>query len=370
MIILHTADWHLRESQYGDFDRGLEFFQAAKRLTSKAIDLFRAGKIDCIVNGGDILDKKRPPSVVIHQLMEINEMLVDAGLPMFTITGNHDQDDPSWISLNYKYKDRGIVPLDNTIVDYKGMKMTGIMATTKNKIELALAQINEKIDIIVWHGAIKESAAFDDGSYISVGDFLDFSEHLGTRLFLLGDIHKTQYYEKKRKDGTNTLTGYPGSIEMANTQESGNKTFTLIDTENLNCELVPLESRPFIEIDLKDAAALDSGIKALTSTGKSALISVTYYLDERLSLFNSLNLVLRTRETTFSDIIRFSNESPSSVVVSEEERSTGNVTLPGITVERFKNTNLTPTALELINKTANHEKIIENFVQERLNTIL
>ena len=370
MKILHTADWHLRESQYGDYERGLEFFQAAKRLVNTAIDLFRAGKIDCIINGGDILDKKRPPSVVIHQLMEINDLLVEAGLPMFTITGNHDQDSPSWISLNYKHKDRGIIPIDETTIDFRGMKIHGVMATTKNKIETAISQLNEKIDVIVWHGAIKESASFDDGSYISVDDFLEYSDHLGTRMFLFGDIHKPQYYQRQRKDGTYTVTGYPGSIEMANTQELGTKTFTIVDTDNLELEHVPLQSRPFIEIDLKDQDSLSKAIQDLSQQQKSALISITYYLDDRLELFNSLNLVLKTRETNFKDIIRFSNESPSTVEISEEEKATGTVTLPGLTMERFKNSNLGSTALELISKTANCEKIVEMFVQERLNTVV
>lgn len=370
MKILHTADWHLRDAQYGDYERGLEFFQAAKRLVNEAITLHKLGQIDCIVNGGDILDKKRPPSVVIHQLMEIHDMLVEANLPMFTITGNHDQDDPSWISLNKKHTDKGIISIDDTTVEFNGLRIHGALETNRKRLQEHLQQVNETVDILVWHGSMKESAGFDNGNYVSLQEFMDFTDHMNTKLFLFGDIHKRQYFEQTRANGTRILCGYPGSIEMASgVSEPPDKTYTIIDTDTLQMEHKPLKIRPFIEADLSSAEAAANIVQTLLTTEEPTLINLKYYLDDRFVLFDQFNIIMKTRDGKYKDIVRYSNEAPSTVITSEVAH-TGSVSLAEVTGARFNGSTLLETAMELINKTCNPEKSIEKFVQDRIPYIV
>lgn len=364
MKILHTADWHLRDSQYGDYSRGEDFFKSASRLIAKAGELFAAGKIDCIVNGGDILDKKRPPSVVIHQLLELHDKLVELGIPMFTITGNHDQDDPSWISLTKKHKDRGIIAIDDTVVEFRGIKIRGLLETSRTKLEAELGILAEPFDVLVWHGAVKESVNFDDGSNVSVYDFMQFTSHLNTSLFLFGDIHKKQYFELNRESGKKILLGYPGSIEMANVSEPPNKSFTIIDTDTLEMEDVSLLTRPFISVNLVDQANLKDAIEFIISQNQPITINLKYYLDERLHLFDELNTVLKSRENTFKDIIRYTNESPKTEDLPVN--IVGDITLENIALSRFRGTPVEDMVLALINKNANYEKVIETFVQTNI----
>jgi DNA repair exonuclease SbcCD nuclease subunit len=368
--ILHTADWHLRDTQYGNYERGLEFFAAAKRLVNDAILLHRQGKIDCIINGGDILDKKRPPSIVIHQLMEIHDMLVEAGIPMFTITGNHDQDDPSWISLNKKHNDRGIITIDDTTVDFKGVKIRGVLETSRKKIEEDLAQLTEQIDIIVWHGSMKECAGFDNGNYISLNEFIQYSEHLNTKLFLFGDIHKRQYFEQTRTNGNKIICGYPGSIEMASgVSEPPAKSCTIVDFDTLAMVEVPLITRPFIDADLSDPDVAANIIHQVLTTNEPLLINLKYYLDERFYLFDQFKSALNTREGKYNDIVRYSNEAPSTVVTNTERKS-GTITLPELVADRLSGTSLVDVATELCLKTSNFEKVVEKFVQDKIPHIV
>ncbi len=364
MKILHTADWHLRESQYGDFGRGLEFFESAKRLIELAKVLKDSGQIDCIVNGGDILDKKRPPSVVVKQLLDIHALLVKYEIPMFTITGNHDQDDPSWISLVDVYPDKGIIPIDNKKIDFNGISIYGALDTSKKGLEYNLAGVSGPVDVLVWHGAISEVVNFDDGSYLNIQDFLNFSRHLNTKMFLFGDIHTTKYFTPHTDLGP-AVIGYPGTLEMCSTSEAPNKSVTIVDTDNLSLQFLPVSSRPFIEIDLVDESVLGVYETMLRETEQPVLIKLKYYTDERLDLFTRLSLILSERSSKFKDLIRYTGES-STKEFTEAVDTKGEITLRGIAEMQYQDRDILDLVNSLLDKKVNAPKIIEEYVHTRL----
>jgi DNA repair exonuclease SbcCD nuclease subunit len=367
MRALHTADWHLRESQYGDKKRGLEFFEAALRLVEVASKLKEQGAIDCIINGGDILDKKRPPSLVMQQLMAIHDQLVYHNIPMFTITGNHDLDDPPWISLLPQFPGKGIISIDGLTLDFKGVKIRGVSALSKKGVQEEIESLNEPIDIVVWHGAIKESMSFTDGTNLSINDFIDYTSHINTKFFLLGDIHKRQYYDMMAPDGRRVICGYPGTLEMASTSENPNKSCTIIDTETYEMTEHQLVSRPYLEIDLKDEESMLAAVINLTNVNTSVLVSLQYYPDDRLDLFNKLNVVLADRSSRFNDIIRYSSEGVETK--QEYINIEGNVTLQTIIEADYAQDPLMDMMIELSNKNSNPEKIMESYVNSKLEQI-
>ncbi len=367
MKLLHTADWHLRESQYGDFGRGLEFFESSKRLIEQAKILKDAGELDFIVNGGDILDKKRPPSIVVKQLLDLHALLVKYEIPMFTITGNHDQDDPSWISLVDVYPDRGIIPIDNKKLEFNGLSIYGALDTSKKGLEANLAMVQGPIDILVWHGAISEVVNFDDGSYLTAADFINLSSHLNTRMFLFGDIHTTRYFTPIVNDSP-VLLGYPGTLEMCSTSESEKKSATIIDTSTLEIKLLPLKSRAFFAIDLLTQVDLDNAVTSLIDLNEPALIKLKYYTDERLELFTKLCAVLTDRATKFKDIVRYTGEDANKSFV-ESVDVYGDITLRSIADAEYKDSACADLVFSLLEKTCNAPKVLEAFVHSRIMTL-
>ncbi len=125
---IHTADWHILDMQYGRSFRGDDFRRAISQVVQYAVD----NKVDFIVNGGDILDKDRPSGSMMDFLFDVDRRLSRAGIPMYTVTGNHDAADPSFLTLpGYKRErtDAGIVCLDyKHIAAPGGLRISGYPA--------------------------------------------------------------------------------------------------------------------------------------------------------------------------------------------------------------------------------------------------
>lgn len=86
MRILHTGDWHLGRIFYG---RHLTDDQA--HALAQLIDIARHERPDVVVVAGDIYDRAVPPPEAVDLLDDvISELVLDLGLPLVAISGNHD----------------------------------------------------------------------------------------------------------------------------------------------------------------------------------------------------------------------------------------------------------------------------------------
>ena len=87
MRFIHTADWHL-----GRLFHGVHLTDDQRHLLAgQFTDLVRDAKPDVVIVAGDVYDRAVPPPDAVQLLDEILSTLVlDLGVPVLLIAGNHD----------------------------------------------------------------------------------------------------------------------------------------------------------------------------------------------------------------------------------------------------------------------------------------
>lgn len=86
MRFIHTSDWHLGRLFFGE---ALTEEQAA--LLQEFTALVRESRPDAILVAGDVFDRSVPPADAVELLDEVLVKLVlEAGIPLLLISGNHD----------------------------------------------------------------------------------------------------------------------------------------------------------------------------------------------------------------------------------------------------------------------------------------
>lgn len=222
MKFLHIADTHLCSVQYGDMRRGRDFLSAVKAC----VDIAVTEGITEILHGGDLLDARDLNSIVSEQLEELDRYLVQKGITMWVVTGNHDWCEPSWINQVERRRAHwaphtlgGLRSLDNRLENLGGVTVFGLPSMGVEELK-AMLTVAPPADILVWHGPVREFAGYPSEAYIS-GDELPLDKY---RAILLGDLHIHDY----RMLG-NCLVGYPGSTELTNRGHAFEKFATVIE---------------------------------------------------------------------------------------------------------------------------------------------
>lgn len=278
--IIHTADWHLRDMQFGKTSRAQDFTDSVFRI----IDIAKQNDVQYIACAGDILNSKRPSSKNIADLIKLNQALVNNKLKLFVITGNHDKCHPSWIKvLQEEMQENGqcaIYDIDFQLVSMTGDKgeeytMYGVPDMAPDDFRARSVDFPHA-DFMMFHTLVKEFAAFDAGDKVIKLTDLPADKY---QAILLGDIHVHKYVEIPRISGGKCLIGYPGSTELCSRNESIDKYVTLItidDSKQLNYESIPLPlNKPIVAEDIRtaeEANALLLKIDALKDQHPTLLI--------------------------------------------------------------------------------------------------
>lgn len=263
--IAHTADTHLRHSQFGSKQRGQHFFNSF----CSVIEVARDQGAGIIVNSGDILDKNRQRTENIQQLVQADQLLKKYDMTMYCITGNHDMDKPTWLETLFSENPEqgpGIVPVDNREIKIPNtdIRLAGMPTHDVDDWIVQLdvkRQLGEETpEIILWHGAVGGFMKFDVGltSYEKVLEAAP-----GTKLFLLGDLHVNKYHQQGDQ-----VIGYPGSSDMCSIDEDENKYINIFTLDPQTCKVLGhkshlIESTPVLRINM--ATADDAGSSMLAS---------------------------------------------------------------------------------------------------------
>jgi DNA repair exonuclease SbcCD nuclease subunit len=253
-LLGHTSDWHLLSAQYGNRFRADAVFNAAKGALKRFYDM---GVFD-VVNSGDILDSAKNGSYPIFLLDAIDAYLKSLGMRMFSVTGNHDMDDPPWLS-RYEENRVGIIPIDNVCVPLaNGSRLVGITTKTPSEFLARLESMTEltERDIGVWHGPVKEFMG--GGKYISIQDILSRSP---IKVWLLGDVHIYNYVTVDGK-----VIGYPGPVDMTDINEDPVKRIAVLEFEDTNLtdiQPVVIPSTPVFELILRTQGDVEECVKQL-----------------------------------------------------------------------------------------------------------
>lgn len=251
--IIHTADWHLRDMQFGKAARAQDFTDSVFRI----VDIAVQNGVDYILCAGDILNSKRPSSRNIADLIRLNQKLLANKVKLFVITGNHDKCHPSWIKvLQEEMQENGQCAIYDIDFQLKRIQSRdGNYYTIYGVPDMAPEEFKEKskdfpeADFLMFHALIKDFAAFDAGDKVLRVEDLPADKY---KAILLGDIHVHKYI---RKDGC--LIGYPGSTELCSRNESVEKFVSLItleDSGRITLDSLPLKlNKPIIAEDIRTA---------------------------------------------------------------------------------------------------------------------
>lgn len=86
MRILHTSDWHLGRIFYG-----VHLTEDQSYILNQFVKLVGDTKPDVILIAGDVYDRSVPPAEAVTLLDEVlSNILLDYGVPIIMIAGNHD----------------------------------------------------------------------------------------------------------------------------------------------------------------------------------------------------------------------------------------------------------------------------------------
>lgn len=251
--IIHTADWHLRDMQFGKAARAQDFTDSVFRI----VDIAVQNGVDYILCAGDILNSKRPSSRNIADLIRLNQKLLANKVKLFVITGNHDKCHPSWIKvLQEEMQENGQCAIYDIDFQLKRIQSRdGNYYTIYGVPDMAPEEFKEKskdfpeADFLMFHALIKDFAAFDAGDKVLRVEDLPADKY---KAILLGDIHVHKYI---RKDAC--LIGYPGSTELCSRNESVEKFVSLItleDSGRITLDSLPLKlNKPIIAEDIRTA---------------------------------------------------------------------------------------------------------------------
>jgi exonuclease SbcD len=86
MRFIHTADWHL-----GRLFHGVHLTADQEFALRQLIQLVRDAKPDALIIAGDVYDRPVPPPDAVKLLDDVlSELVLDVGVPVLLIAGNHD----------------------------------------------------------------------------------------------------------------------------------------------------------------------------------------------------------------------------------------------------------------------------------------
>jgi DNA repair exonuclease SbcCD ATPase subunit/predicted MPP superfamily phosphohydrolase len=206
--IFHIADVHVR-----NVNRHKEYSEVFKRLYTYIRKNKTANSI--IYVAGDVVHAKTDMSPeLVHMVSDFFKSLADIA-PTILITGNHD------CNLNNSNRLDALSPIvralnhsslhylkDNDVYEISNVHFNVMSVFEKPANYIKATDFNGKIKIALHHGAVN-SATTDLGITLS-------NTHVTTDLFaghdlvLLGDIHKMQFLDDKKR------IAYPGSLIQQN----------------------------------------------------------------------------------------------------------------------------------------------------------
>jgi DNA repair exonuclease SbcCD nuclease subunit len=274
--IIHTADNHLRVSQFSRSSRGEDFSKAFLDVVHTAI----RRKAGVILVAGDLLDSTRPSPKIIEFLKTVDTLACANGVLILVTSGNHDLTDPHWAKIAgvESRRECGLRIIDNELVTLpNGLTVYGQPFVPKEK----LAEIRDtlpKADILMFHGMIAElTDGFKSESAIPIA-MLPCERY---QFIALGDIHHRKY---TRVDGC--LVGYPGSTELCEAGEEDAKTVTEVTFDNGKLvgepEFLPVKTRQVLRFFLNTEDDVENAL-IQAETQKSAEPIVLFEYNAKLT---------------------------------------------------------------------------------------
>jgi DNA repair exonuclease SbcCD nuclease subunit len=242
--------------QYNLDEREADFYAAFNESVDKIIE----SKCNFVVHSGDLFDEPRPQVRAMVEARDAIDRLLDAGIPIFAIAGNHDILMRQGARLPHRlYKKLELLTPKNPSREFEGILICGLPYHSK----VHAGALKESLQ------GLKKEAKKYDKSILALHQGID--KYFGLEYELkIGDIpHGFDYYalghiHKRIEDdfGGGKLV-YPGSTEMWRADEladfeKNGKGFVIVDTKDFKPERVDLEgTRQFLNIEIGSVSDFD-----------------------------------------------------------------------------------------------------------------
>lgn len=270
MKFAHLADTHLGYCQFGLIEREQDFYEVFERIIDRIIE----EKVDFVIHSGDLFETARPSPNALLVFQKGLLKLKGAGIPMFSIAGNHDSVmRKKSIPPQVIFKKLGLKVISpiNTNYVFGDVFIGGLPyypASQSKVLKSKLAELSKKAahhekSILVLHQGIDKYFGYQ--YELEIGDVPDNFDY-----YALGHIHKYVH----ESFGNGKLV-YPGSSEIWKTDEindyrENGKGFVIVDFDG------PKPSVKRIKIDIPrefiirslNYNDLESGIAAIKETIK------------------------------------------------------------------------------------------------------
>lgn len=329
-----------------------------------------------MVHGGDIINTQKAASSDFEALQKVHELALSEGLPIFAIEGNHDKSSPPWSALAGKtlnvfpVNEDGVHELPDSLaggiydITGKTFSWRGLIFAGLGSIPafwaadlISKARESQRIDVIVWHGAVRELIGFPSDESLCLQE-LDLS---GLSCLMLGDIHVRGYIEK---DGC--VAGYPGASEVIKYRDPLDPSITLFDTSASpwTYKFQPIRVRKTLAFRIGTEQELMAALGETRAVAEDHPVILGRYsreLEGVVERFNSVvdpaKAVIRLKPLPPVELLRLDKNKPT-----EWQKPMLEDTLPRFFPEE---TELSALALRLCRNVDEPSKEIENYIQGR-----
>lgn len=257
--IVHTADIHLDQRQYGFQERWYDMCRAFDRAVTFCIDQ----KVDAFILAGDVFNNPRPSKESLLFYKTMVRKLADAGVWLITMDGNHDLSDSGWQQLCDAPKpDVSGIPrvysvrrwgLQVDVAAFPYMRGKQVQGAVKE-----WADAGNKANIVVLHQMVEGLVPPVCPSEVVPSEILPYLKAAGTKYVALGHVHKAN--EVTLDD---ILFAYSGSLEWTEHGEDHDKALVLMEWRRsagvmaFSRTLVEAPVRPSVDIAIETYEDLD-----------------------------------------------------------------------------------------------------------------
>lgn len=259
--IAHVSDTHIGYSAYSKVDeatglnqREVDVFHAFERLVDKLLEL----RPEAVLHSGDLFDSVRPTNRAISFALDQLARLVEAGIPVVVIAGNHSTPRLQETGSVFRILEHldGIHPVYKGAYERIELGDTSVHAVPHSDREI----LTENLSSVSPSKATKYNVAMMHAGIIGLGVFRmnEFNEALVQSSYLRKDMDYIAlgHYHGSCEVAPNAW--YSGSTERLSFAEAGQeKGFLIVDLKRGKKELVKLETREMVDLGPIDAMRLD-----------------------------------------------------------------------------------------------------------------
>lgn len=258
--------------------RELDTEKAWWQAINAILDEHERESIQLVTMAGDLVHHPRVSDFAKKALIDGVRLLVDAGIPVVVLQGNHDAGKTADVLTPLKLAEDSrdhlyvVTTPERVLLGLQGGTTVSVscfpyvvMGDGKPyKLEPAK---DADVNILVAHAAVKADRGGDLlPHFYGAGDqALDIAQHADDwDVIAVGDYHEFKRLHPK------ALAFYSGSLERTSTNiwnEDKPKGWVLWDTDDVRMEFHEVDTRPVVETDLSDA--LTNGLRIVDHTAES-----------------------------------------------------------------------------------------------------